>query len=321
MDSAPQTVKQISGSGDTREGFLFALSAYLLWGFLPLYLKAVSHIPVLEVLAHRILWSVPVAGIVLIWLGRTADIRAALRSPKMMAQAILTSAIIAVNWGVYVWAISADRTVEAALGYYINPLFSVFLAAVFLGERLDRLQMLAILFALAAVAVLTIYAGGLPWVALALSLTWGFYALFKKTLPIGPTQGFFMEVALLSPPAFAFAVWLASSNQSYFLTTGWWDAILLAFAGLATGVPLILYANGAKLLRLSTIGIMQYIAPSLIFLVAIFIFREPFDVVRLFAFILIWIALVLYSVSLLRQRNKRNEKAATGSPSRPHVQS
>ena len=302
MDGSLQTVRAVTHDGDTREGFLFALSAYLLWGFLPLYLKAVSHIPVTEVLAHRILWSVPVAGIILLWLGRTGDIRTALRSPSMMAQALLTSTIIAVNWCIYVWAISIDRTVEAALGYYINPLFSVFLGAVLLSEPLDRLQILAILLAMAAVALLTVYAGGLPWVGLALTLTWGFYALFKKTLPIGPTQGFFMEVAILSPFALLYAIWLASTGSAYFLNTGWWDAALLAFAGIATGVPLILYANGAKLLRLSTIGIMQYIAPTLIFLLAIFVFGEPFDRIRFFAFILIWIALALYSWSLIRQR-------------------
>ena len=289
-------------SGDTREGFYLALTAYLLWGFLPFYMKAVAHIPSLEVLAHRILWSVPVAGLVILVLRRTADLKAALASPRMLAQAVLTAALIAVNWGIYVWAIAVGRALETALGYYINPLFSVLLAAVLLGERLRGLQLLAIGFAAAAVALLTWHAGGLPWVSLALTVTWGFYALFKKALPIGPTQGFFLEVIILTPPALAFALWLAYRGEGHFLATGWADTGLLAFAGIATGVPLLFYAAGAKLLRLSTIAIMQYIAPTMIFLIAVFVFNEPFDLIRLAAFILIWTALALYSWSMLQAR-------------------
>lgn len=292
------------GAGDTREGFIYAFLAYFLWGFLPFYLKAVDHIPAAEVVAHRIVWSVPLAGLLLVLMRRTGDIGRALRTPSMLAQGALTAAIITVNWGIYVWAISAGRTVEAALGYYINPLFSVLLGAVILRERLDRAQMVAILLAATAVAILTVRAGGLPWVSLALTFTWGCYALLKKTLPIGPAQGFFLEVLLLCVPAAGYIAWLSLAGRGHLVGAGWENSLLLMFGGVVTAVPLILYANGAKLLRLSTIGIMQYIAPTLIFLVAVFAFGEPFGVDRAIAFAFIWLAMAVYSWSLLRDRRK-----------------
>lgn len=287
-------------SGDTREGFFFALSAYLLWGFLPFYMKAVAHVPAIEIVAHRILWSVPVAAAIIIWLGRTNDLKHAISNPVMLAQAALTAAIISINWSIYVWAIASDRALEAALGYYVNPLFSMFLAYIFLGEKLNRLQLVAIGFAVAAVLLLTWNAGGLPWVAIGLTVSWGFYALFKKTLPIGPSQGFFLEVVILCIPAFAYVAWLETTGVGNFTAGSMSDTMLLFLAGAVTAIPLMLYATGAKLLRLSTIGIMQYIAPTMIFLIAVFIFDEPFDSVRLIAFCLIWTAIAIYSWSLLR---------------------
>jgi chloramphenicol-sensitive protein RarD len=228
----------------------------------------------------------------------------------MLAQAALTASLITVNWGIYVWAIGAGRALETALGYYINPLFSIFLAAVLLGEKLARLQILAICFAAAAVVLLAWHAGGLPWVAVGLTFSWGFYALFKKTLPIGPSQGFFLEVLLLSVPSLGYVIWLQLAGKGHFFAGDTVDTTLLVCAGLVTAIPLILYANGAKLLRLSTIGIMQYIAPTMIFLIAVFAFGEPFDLVRLMAFCLIWTALALYSWSLFRGRFATLEKSA-----------
>ncbi|CAM5343564.1 chloramphenicol-sensitive protein RarD [Aquamicrobium terrae] len=285
-----------------QRGFLYALSAYLLWGGLPFYMKAVAHIPAIEVVAHRALWSVPVAGALLVWLGRTGDIRRALLTPRTLLMGMLTAALITFNWCIYVWAIGADRTVETALGYYINPLFSIFLGAVLLGEKLTRPQVLAILLAAAAVALLTWETGGLPWVSIGLAVSWAFYALFKKTLPIGPAQGFFLEVLILAVPALGYIIWAETTGNGHFGDQGMGDVWLLMAAGVATAVPLILYANGAKLLRLSTIGIMQYIAPTIIFMVAVFVFREPFSREQALAFGLIWLALAIYSWSMLAGR-------------------
>ncbi|MGJ7037743.1 EamA family transporter RarD [Shinella sp. BE166] len=305
--SGPQT-------GDSPRGFAFALTAYLLWGFLPFFMKAVAHIPASEVVAHRIVWSVPLAGLVLVWLGRTGDIKAALRSPRMLGMATLTAVLITINWGIYVWAIGAGRAIETALGYYINPLFSIFLGAVLLKEMPDRAQMVAIALAAVAVGVLAFDAGGLPWVSIGLCLSWGFYAFFRKTLPIGPNQGFFLEVLLLSVPALGYIVWLEASGEGHFGDTGMADVLWLLACGIVTAIPLMIYANGAKLLRLSTIGIMQYIAPTMIFIIAVFVFGEPFGTAKLIAFILIWVALVIYSGSMLRTARARRIAATELKP-------
>lgn len=291
-----------AGKGDSARGLFFALSAYGLWGFLPLYMKAVAHIPAHEVLAHRILWSVPVAGILLLILRRTADITAALKSPRTLAMAVLTAAIISTNWGTYVWAIAADRTVETALGYYINPLVTVALGALLLGEKLTRLQLVAVALAVVAVAILTVATGGLPWVSLFLAFTFAAYGYLRKTLPIGPSQGFFLEVVILLPFALGWAIWLAAIGQGHFSPSNPADFWLLMFAGPATAVPLILYAFGAKLLRITTIGITQYTAPTMIAAIGVFVFGEPFGTERIVAFALIWTALALYTWSMFRSQ-------------------
>jgi chloramphenicol-sensitive protein RarD len=285
---------------DSPKGLVLAICAYLLWGFLPIYMKALSDVPVLEVLAHRVIWSVPVAGAILIWLGRTSDLRAALRSPRMIGMAALTAALISVNWAIYVWSIQSGQALEAALGYYINPLFSVFLGAVLLKERLSRPQWGAIALAALAVLVLTYEAGRVPFVALGLTVSWGIYAYLKKRLPLGPNQGFMLEVLILSPLAIGWVAWIAAQGQMVFLTDGK-ITILMLLAGVVTAVPLMLYANGAKLLRLSTIGILQYIAPTMIFLTAVFVFGEPFGTARAIAFPMIWVALLIYTGSMLRR--------------------
>lgn len=288
--------------GDGLSGFLLALAAYLIWGALPLYLKLVQHIPLLEVLAHRIVWSVPIALAVLQVLGRTADLRRGLTTPRLLAMAGLTAVLIALNWSVYLYAILTDRALDAALGYYINPLFSIFLGAVVLRERLSGPQWGAVALAAAAVALLTWEQGALPLLSLALTVSWGFYALAKRALPIGPNQSFALEVILLMPAALACLGWLKVQGRLVFGHTGLADTLLLMGAGVVTAVPLMLYANGAKRLKLTTIALMQYIAPSGIFLLAITLFHEPFDGAKPIAFPMIWGALVIYSADLWRRR-------------------
>lgn len=283
---------------DTPQGLAWAFCAYFLWGFLPIYMKWLSHIPAAEVVAHRVIWSVPIAGLVLIILRRTQDLRVIFRSPRALAMGCITATLISVNWGIYVWAISVERTLDAALGYYINPLFSVALGALLLGERLNRLQLAAIALAALAVAVLAIEAGSLPWVSIGLTVSWGFYALAKKSLPIGPNQGFLLEVLILTPFALGYLWW--HGDAGHFGQETW----LLVGCGVVTAVPLLCYANGAKLLRLSTIGILQYVAPTMIFLVAVFLFQEPFGQARAIAFPLIWAALILYSTAMIRDMRR-----------------
>lgn len=300
-DTVPTPPPAIAKNEDNPKGLFLAVTAYLMWGFLPLYMKALAAVPVLEVLAHRVVWSVPVAGAILVWLGRTGDLKAALRSPRMIGMAALTAGLISVNWGIYVWSIQSGHALEAALGYYINPLFSIFLGAVLLGERMNRAQVVAVALAALAVGVLTFEAGQVPVVALGLTVSWGFYAYLKKRLPLGPNQGFMLEVLILMPFALGFLGWVGAEGGLVFGADAWLTGLLL-LAGVVTAVPLMIYANGAKLLRLSTIGILQYIAPTMIFLTAVFVFDEPFGTARAVAFPMIWAALVIYTGSMLRRK-------------------
>jgi chloramphenicol-sensitive protein RarD len=302
-DSAPRAV---IANEDTLAGFLYALAAYLLWGALPLYLKLVAHIPALEVVAHRVLWSLPIAAAVLLTRGRMGDVGALLRQPKKIGMAMITAAFVSVNWLTYVYAITSGHALEAALGYYINPLISIIIAAVFLGERITGLKLVAVGLAAIAVAILAYDAGGLPWISLALALTWGFYAFFKKSLPLGPNQGFFLEVLILAMPAIGYILYLEAAGDGHLAHgAGMSDVWLLMFSGVATAVPLMIYANAAKLLKLSTIAIMQHIAPTIVFLMAVFLFHEPFGMTKLVAFLFIWSALIIYTLSMLRGTRAR----------------
>jgi chloramphenicol-sensitive protein RarD len=297
-------------TGDTPRGLGFALGAYFLWGFLPLYMKMLSHVGAGEVVAHRIIWSVPLAGSLLIVLGRTQDLRAALTNPRMLGMACVTAGLITINWCIYVWSVTSGHALDAALGYYINPLFSVAIGAIFLRERLSRAQLVAIALAACAVAVLTISAGKLPWAAIGLTVSWGLYALCKKQLPIGPNQGFLLEVLILLIPALGYVIYLGLTGQGQFLVGDMRTNWLFLGCGVVTAIPLILYANGAKGLRLSTIAVLQYIAPTMIFLAAVFAFGEEFGQARMIAFPMIWAALVIYSWSVLRQMRAARQAGA-----------
>lgn len=296
-----------AGLSDGARGFVLALGAYLLWGILPFYLKSVSHIPAMEIVSHRIIWSVPVALLLLVALGQWQDIVSAIRQPRMLAMACLTAALITANWSIYVWAVAHDQIVEAALGYYINPLFNVLLGGLFLGERLTRTQWVAVAFACAAVLLLTINAGGLPWISLLLPISFGLYGFFRKSLPIAPLQGFGLEVIILCVPALAYVVWLAYSGQDHFSVGPTSNVVLLLLAGPFTAIPLIFYAFGAKLLRYTTLGLMQYLTPTMLFIFAIFIFGEPFLPIQLAAFVLIWIGLALYSWSSISEHRRAKQ--------------
>ncbi len=296
------------GGADGPRGLAFAFGAYLIWGLVPLYMKAVAGISPIEIVAHRVVWSIPVAGVVLLLLGRTSDLKIAFRSPRTLALAGLTACLIATNWATYVYAIVAGHAVDAALGYYINPLLNVVLAAIFLKERFSRTQLVAVGLAVVGVAILTVDHGGLPWISLVLAGAFGCYGLLRKEMPIGPAQGFMLEVLLLTPVAVGLMAYYAISGKGHFgFATGQvdMDTWLLLLAGPVTAAPLILYANGAKLLRYSTIGLMQYLTPTMIFLLAVFVFREPFSSAELVAFGFIWGGLAVYSSALVGQRRSR----------------
>lgn len=289
---------------DTARGLSAALGAYLIWGLvLPLYMKALSHVSPFEVVAHRVVWALPFAAILLFASGRLNTLRQYLTA-GMLARAGLCAMVISVNWGVYVYAIGAGRTVDAALGYYINPLVSLALGVAFLGERPNRLQWVAIALAAIGVGIMTIEGGGLPWVSLCLACSFGVYGLLRKVMPFGPTDGFFLEVAVLFPFAAAILAVVEFQGTSHFTDTAGMMAMFVALGPL-TAVPLILYATGARKLTLGTIGVLQYMVPTLLFLTAVFVFDEPFGRAQLVAFAFIWTALALYTATLLRGSRQR----------------
>lgn len=300
VPSLPPAARQ----ADSPRGIAMAVGTYVIWGLMPLYMHMMSAIPAAEIIAHRVLWSLPIAGAVLAASGEAHLVRAALRQRRTVALAALTATLISVNWLIYVWAVNHGRAIEAALGYYINPLFTVALGAAFLGERLSRLQIVAVAIAAAAVAVLSLSAGGLPLVAVGLTTTWGIYAFCKRRLPVPPNAGFTIEVLMLSLPALVYLVHLAAAGRGHFGVTAH-DTLLLIGSGVVTAVPLILYANAARLVRLSTIGVLQYISPTMVFLCALLIFGEPYAGAQQIAFPMIWTALALYVATLVRPARGR----------------
>ncbi|KAB0680108.1 EamA family transporter RarD [Aureimonas leprariae] len=300
-----------TSTAETSRGFLFAVSAYVLWGLvLPLYMKSLSHVPPMEIVGHRIVWSVPIAAAILWWSGALRQALAKFRSPRIVALMATTAALITLNWSTYVYAIVKNHAVDAALGYYINPLVNVLMGAIFLGERPSRLQSLAILLAVVAVLILTVLAGGLPWISILLALSFGGYGLLRKMIPVAPAEGFFLEVAILALPALAVILMAVPEGPRHYVPHGS-DWLLLFGAGIVTALPLILYAAGAKRLEFATLGILQYMAPTMIFLTAVFLFGEPFSNWQLVAFALIWTSVGIYIWSLLKQaRDRRRDRAS-----------
>ena len=293
-----------SNSSETARGFALALGAYLIWGLLPFYMKAVAHIPAAEVVAHRVIWSLPIGALLLARSGRLGTVIAALRDGRMLLRVVPAAVLITINWLTYVWAIAVGRALETALGYYINPLVSILVGALLLRERFSRAQMLAIALAALGVIGMSVLSGGLPWVSLVLAFSFAGYGYFKKTVPIGSTEGFVLEILLLTLPALVFIAYLVATGQSHFTGEGahLGDILLLMASGLLTAVPLIMFGIGARALRLSTIGIMQYVAPTMVFFIAVFYFGEPLNAGKLVAFGFIWAALAIYSWSALSSR-------------------
>ncbi len=275
-------------------GVLYAVSTYLAWGLFPLYFKALRGIPAPEVLAHRIVWSlVLVAAIVAIRSGPRA-LAAPFRPARRLAILAATTALIATNWLVYIWAVQSGRVLEASLGYFLNPLVNVLLGVAFLGEALSGRQRTAVVLAAAGVAVLVVRAGTVPWIALTLAASFGLYGLLRKRAAIDPVGGLLAETALLAPPALLLLAWRAAEGAGAFGSSAG-TSLLLAAAGPITALPLVAFGLAIHRLRLSTMGLVQYLTPTGQFLLAVLLYREPFGAAHAVAFALIWTSLALYS--------------------------
>lgn len=282
------------------KGLGYALLAYLAWGFLPLYWKALDNLPAWEILGHRIIWSAVFLAVLLVAAKRIKTFRSALRNKRTVYLVILSSLLISCNWLVFIWAVNNGHMVESSLGYYMNPLLNVLLGVLFLKERLHAGQWLAIGLALIGVIIVTVEHGRLPWISLVLAGSFALYGLIKKKTGLDSTVGLAWETAFVTPIAAGYLLYVQSSGISGTdaLTIGGW--ILLLLAGAATVMPLYWFAQAAKTLPLSTIGFVQYIAPSITLAIGVVIYKENFDAARLISFSFIWSALLVYSISSYR---------------------
>ena len=280
-------------------GVALAASAFFIWGLSPIYWKALASVPAFEILMHRMIWSFVFLMPLVVLQGHLSELVAALRSGRTLLILLLTTLLVACNWFLFIWAINSGHILQTSLGYYINPLVNVLLGVVFLKERLRRLQLLAVGLAAVGVTYLTISYGQFPWVSLALAFSFGFYGLVRKVAPVGALVGLTLETFLLSIPAVAYLIYLDWAAGGAFIHAGTTVSLLLVGAALVTGLPLLLFTMGARMLRLSTVGFLQYIAPSCTFLLAVFIYREPLVPSQLFTFAMIWTALAIYSYDSL----------------------
>lgn len=278
-----------------RVGVFYGTAAYLWWGFIAAYFKAVSHVPPPEVLAHRVLWSLAFLVALLCGQRRFLATVRLLGDPRTCLTLVATTFLIAVNWLIFIWSVANARLVEASLGYFINPLVNVVLGVVVLRERLRPAQTAAVALAAAGVVWLTIDAGRLPWIALVLAFSFGTYGLLRKTARPGGVQGLALETALLAPLAVAWLAWRQTRGDLVFGHAGAGTTFLLLLAGPITALPLVWFAEGARRLRYATMGFLQYLAPTLQFLLAVLAFGEPFAGGRAVGFVVIWCALALYA--------------------------
>jgi len=279
-------------------GLLCGAAAYGLWGLIPLYFKAVGHVAPVEVLAHRAMWSFVTLALLIRLLGRWGELWRELRSGKLLLMLGLSTLLIATNWLIFIYAVATGQVLQSSLGYFINPLVNVLLGVTFLGERLRPYQALSIVLAGVGVLVLAAVVGTIPWIALTLAVTFALYALLRKIMPVDGWVSLTVETLGMTPAALAYLGYLAATAK----TTGSGPASigLLALSGPITTVPLLFFGAAARRLRLSTMGILQYLSPSLQFLLAVLVFREPFSTAQLVSFACIWAAIAIYTADSFR---------------------
>ena len=293
---------------ETSRGLLFGLLAYGMWGVFPLFFHQLRFIPSTEVLMHRIIWSfVFVLSIVLI-IGSSKRLLPAMIKPRLRRGLLFSSLLVSFNWLVYIWAVSNGRVLESSLGYFLTPLVSVFLAHVFLKEALNASQLSAILLAACGVLWLLLRLGYLPWVSLALAISFGLYGLLRKQLNVDSLTGLTVETALLLPFALIFWAYLLAQGQSHFYFNGWKDSLLLMASGMVTALPLLFFASATKKLSLTVVGFMMYINPSLQFLLALFVLDEAFNADQLIGFCFIWLALIIFTLGSISAHKEQHQQ-------------
>jgi chloramphenicol-sensitive protein RarD len=289
-----------------KAGVIFALSAYSMWGIAPIYFKLLTTVPALEIVMHRVVWSVLVLCVLLVVRKKFSQVFKAIRDPKVIITLAISGLLLAVNWLVFIWAVNNDKMLDASLGYFINPLFNVLLARFFLHESLTRLQLLAVFVALAGVAFLIFSYGQLPWVSLVLATSFSIYGLLRKKVTVDSMPGLLIESCILLP--FALLYWLIMDTSSGNMLANSSDLnITLMLAGVVTTAPLLCFTAAARRIRYTTLGFFQYIGPSLMFLLAVMYYQEPLDTTRIITFACVWSGLLIYVYDSLRiyRKSKR----------------
>jgi chloramphenicol-sensitive protein RarD len=292
---------------EERRGTIFGIAAYLMWGLFPLFWPLLEPAGALEILAHRVVWSLVVVGLLLLASGNAW--RRLPRTGRPLGLLTLAAVLIAVNWGLYIWGVNHHHVVETSLGYFINPLVTVTLSVFVLGERLRRLQWTAVAIAAVGVIVLTIQAGSPPWIALALAVTFGCYGLIKKVVGVEPAAGLAVETAVLAPVALGYLLVLSLTGHGTFTSHGAGHALLLAAAGPVTAIPLLAFAAASSRVPLSRMGLMQYLTPSIQFMIGVLVRHEALPPVRLIGFLLVWVALAVFTVDSAGGRRRRSAAA------------
>ena len=311
LRAPPTSARMTQDHARTRAGLFLGFGAYLLWGVLPLYFKALAHVDPFEIVAHRILWSLLFLGALATLWSRWGAIRDALRNPRVLGVLAVTALLIGVNWLVYIWAVLNNHVLEGSLGYYLNPLVNVLLGVVLLKEKLTRAQMAAVMLAAAGVAVLAVGAGSGLWISLTLAGSFALYGYLRKVAPVDSLEGLSIETVILAPLALGWVLWLSAEGQSG-LQIDTTTTFLLVAAGAVTAVPLLLFTAAAKRLPYSTLGFLQYIAPSLQFLLAVLLFGERLTTAHIVCFAAIWTALAIFAVEGVRLgRRAARARAAT----------
>lgn len=282
-------------------GVLAAASAFVCWGLLPLYWKAISGVPALEIICHRVVWSLACTGLLLAFAGGFASIKQALRTPRTLLLLACSSSLIGINWFLYVWSVNAGHVLEASLGYYLNPLVNVVLGMAVFGDRLSRTQAIAVALAAAGVVVQLAAQGRLPWIALALAVTFGLYGMVRKLMALESLPGLFVETLVLAVPAGGWLGWLAFTGAGSLGHAGLATDLLLTGAGVVTTLPLLAFAFGARRITMTTLGVLQYLGPTGMLFLGVMVYGEPFGPDRLATFGLIWAGVALYTVDGLRK--------------------
>ncbi len=290
------------------KGILYSLGAYVIWGFFPILFKSLIDVPALQILAHRFVWCFVVVVLLLLWRKEIRALKASVNRRALIIYAI-AGVLLAINWGTYVWAVNAGYVLESSFGYFINPLVNVVLGTIFLREKLRPLQWVPVGLATAGVLYLTITFGQLPWIALVLAFSFGLYGLVKKLAPLGPLHGMALETTTILIPAAVYLVFMEAAGTGSFGHGNPVNTLLLMFAGLATCIPLLLFSAGAQTTPLSIMGLLQYVSPTLQFLIGVLIYHEPFTRERLIGFIIIWIALLVFSAESFNTWKKAKSTA------------